>query len=367
MTLESTNITGREPRLSLSDGKRGQRRLSLRGLATVLNALPPEAVSLPVVAEALRSDAFYVRYSAAKMLARRGDRDARMIIQEALTSGSTPTRASAARHLYGFSWFSAEPLLRQALGDDDQRVRAAAISALSDLHELNAYRLMVEALRDETDDNVRMAAAIGLRDCQDSEAVPVLESALLAEDPDVRVKALEALGATEMPQAIPVVRTALDDPSPEVVYAATLSLVELAGEACLDEMSAIIGQAGDEMKRREVLRGFFNATCYLKLDVGTSKAVDNLLAALETALHDESPQIRMGATWPLGWMQHERADTILRTAYHAEQDSEVKAHILRIAISFARDVDETMRQDALVSQDIRVRETAERGQMPEYA
>src|SRR5688572_21741621 len=68
MSVETTNITGREPRLSLSHTKRGQRRLSLRGLATALNALPPEAVSLPVIAEALRSDAFYVRYSAAKML-----------------------------------------------------------------------------------------------------------------------------------------------------------------------------------------------------------------------------------------------------------------------------------------------------------
>jgi HEAT repeat protein len=367
MSVETTNITGREPRLSLSHTKRGQRRLSLRGLATALNALPPEAVSLPVIAEALRSDAFYVRYSAAKMLARRGDRDARMIIHEALTNGSAPTRASATRHLYGFSWFSAEPLLRQALGDSDQRVRAAAISALSDLRELNAFRLMVEALRDETDDNVRMAAAIGLRDCQDVEAVPVLESALGAEDPAVRVKTLEALGANGTPQAIPATRSALDDLDSEVVYAATLSLVELAGETCLDELSAIIGQPGDVMKRREVMRGLFNATCYLKLDVGTGKAADDLLEALESALHDESPEIRIGATWPLGWMQHTRADAILRTAYHGESDSEVKEHILRIAISFARDVDEAMQQDALNSPDVRVRETAERAQLPEYA
>src|SRR5512140_3007899 len=98
----TTVLTGREPRLSVSYGKSGQQRLSLRGLATMLNILPPHAIALEVTAEALRSEAFYVRYSAGQVLAKRADRDARLVLQYALNDKSAPTRASAARHLYAF-------------------------------------------------------------------------------------------------------------------------------------------------------------------------------------------------------------------------------------------------------------------------
>src|SRR5689334_20351084 len=135
------SITGREPRLSTSYGSHGERRLSLRRLATMLNALPPEAVSIEAAAEMLRNEEFFVRFNAAKMLGRRADRDARIVMQEVLNTGEAPSRASVARHLYGFSWFSAEPLIRQALKDTDHRVRECAIYALCDLRELNAYQL----------------------------------------------------------------------------------------------------------------------------------------------------------------------------------------------------------------------------------
>jgi HEAT repeat protein len=136
----------------------------------MLNVLPPEAISLTAAAEMLRNEEFYVRYNAAKMLSRRGDRDARLIMQDILTNGEPRSRATVARHLYGFSWFSAEPLIKQALKDADPRVREGAIYSLCDLRELNAYQLMVECLQNEEDD-VRAAAAWGLRDCQDPAAV----------------------------------------------------------------------------------------------------------------------------------------------------------------------------------------------------
>src|SRR5690349_12537663 len=228
MTVE-TKITGREPRLAINNTKQGKRRLSLRHLATMLNVLPPEAISLDAAAEMLRNEEFFVRYNAAKMLSRRGDREARLIMQEVLTNGEPRPRATVARHLYGFSWFSAEPLIKIALKDKDARVREGAIYALCDLREMNAYQLMVDVLKNE-EDNVREAAAWGLRDCQDSAAVPVLKVVMEAKDPDVRIKALEALGQNDTPEAMPIVRQAMNDPEPDVKYAATLSLLELAGE-----------------------------------------------------------------------------------------------------------------------------------------
>src|SRR5262245_13580282 len=136
----TTKITGREPVLSTSSTGQGKRRLSLRHLATMLNVLPPEAISLEAATEMLKNENYFVRYNAAKMLSRRGDREARMIMQEALTKGEARTRATVARHLYGFSWFSAEPLVKLALQDTDSRVREGAMYSLCDWRDLNAYQ-----------------------------------------------------------------------------------------------------------------------------------------------------------------------------------------------------------------------------------
>ncbi len=368
--MPKSQITGREPRLASGYTRKGERRLSLRRFATMLNMLPPEAVSLDALAAAVANEEFFVRFNAAKMLSRRGDRDARLIMQDVLTKGDVPSRASVARHLYGFSWFSAEALIRQALKDEDYRVREAAIYALCDLRELNAYQLMAEFLKHEHDD-VRAAAAWGLRDCQDSAAVPVLEVVLQAKDPEVRIKALEALGANDTPEAMPVVRNAMNDPDPEVKYAATLSLLELAGERWLQELSGIIGRTSG-VTLQQVLRGFFHATNYLKIDVGKTKAADLMIDALETALLDEMPEVRRAVIWPLAWMHHERTSLVLRKTYNLETVSDVKAEIVRIATSLMsditgatqaeREVANYILQDALKSSDPVVRGAAETAQ-----
>ena len=56
--MEEGQITGREPRLAAGYHKKGERRLSLRRLGTMLNMLPPEAVSLDALAEAVHSQEF---------------------------------------------------------------------------------------------------------------------------------------------------------------------------------------------------------------------------------------------------------------------------------------------------------------------
>lgn len=363
----TTTITGREPRLASGYVKKGERRLSLRRFGTMLNMLPPESVSIDALAVAVDSDEFFVRYNAAKMLGRRADRDARVVMEGALKNGETPTRASVARHLYGFSWYSAEPLIKLALQDDDYRVREAAIYALCDLREYNAYQLMVEVLENE-DDNVREAAAFGLRESQDSAAVPVLEVVLKAKDPDVRIKALEALGYNDTPEAMPVVREAINDPEPSVKYAAVLSLLELAGEGWLQELSGIIGRTSGETLH-QVLRGFFHATNYLKIEVGKSKAADMMIDSIESALLDDLPAVRQAAIWPLAWMRHERTPMILRKTYNLEQDENVKTEIVRITTSLMAsnsgatdaeiEVSEFILQDALKSDSDQIKEAAE--------
>ncbi len=354
-----TATTGHEPCLASGSEGRGERRLSLRRLGTMLNALPPEAISLEAAAVMLRSEDFYVRHGAGGLLARRGDRDARRILQEALADAHAPTRASAARHLYAFSWFAVEPLLRQALADPDHRVREAAIYALCDRRDRHAYRLAAEALRDEVDD-VRRAAAWRLRDHQDLAAIPVLEAALLADDPDVRAEALESLGTCNNPEALAVVRRAIDDdPDPYVKYAATLSLIELAGEACLADLADIL-RATDGTVCQHILRGLFQATNYLHIDLAASQAVETLLDALAKALRDPAPETRLAAVWPLAWMGHGRAPDILVDAYRRESDSGVKGEMLRITRALMSPAGEVILADALASEDQALREAAAR-------
>ena len=353
-----SQITGREPALATGAKQKGSRRLSLRRLGTLLNVLPPGSVSLDAVKEALSSDEFYVRYSAAKMLARRADRDSRLIIEETLKSGQPMSRASVARHLYGFSWFSAKPMIETALKDTDARVREGAVYALCDLQDLNAYQMLVAVLKNE-EDSVREAAAYGLRDTQDPAAIPVLEEVLNAKDPDVRIKALEALGTNDNPEAIPIVRECIKDPEPDVKYAAALSLLELSGESWLAELSGVIGRnTGETLK--QILRAFFHATNYLKIDVAKSSSAELMLDALESALLDESAGVRMAAIWPLAWMRHEGTSAILRKTYRIELDPEVKAHIVRVSAGLMSKASEDILQDALQSTEPEVKSTAEK-------
>ncbi|MCI0396298.1 MAG: HEAT repeat domain-containing protein [Chloroflexi bacterium] len=327
------HTTGREPRLSTNTVLAGKRRLSLRRLGTVLNALPPEAISLEAAAELLRSDDFYVRYSTAELLSKRGDREARLLLQALLAGESPPVRASVTRHLYYFSWYVAEPLLRQALGDADHRVRESAVYALCNRQDLDALRLLAEALSGETDE-VLMAAAWGLVGCRDTAAVPALELALQAADPQVRVKALEALGSNGTLQAAATVRRTLQqDPDLDVIYAATLSLVELAGESCLPEVAAAIA-ASHGPARRQLLRGLFHATNYRHLDVAQATGLAQLLDALARALADEAPETRLAAVYPLAWMGGERAAALVRAAYEQESDPALKEQIAHVAASF---------------------------------
>lgn len=339
-------LSGREPVLLDGDAARGLQRLSLRRLGAMLNVLPPEAITLEAAASMLHSDEFYVRYNAARAMSRRADRAARQVMQAALGSGRAPTRASVARYLYGFTWFAGSPLIHQALADPDLRVREGAIYALCDWRDDNAYALAANVLRRAAGtpggDTLCAAAAWALRERSEEAAVPVLEAALLAARPEVRTQVLEALGANATPPALPIVRrTITADPDEGVQYAAALSLVELLGEGCPDDICALLaGTSGPT--RRAVLRAFFHATNYLHIDLAGSPTALRLIDALRLALTDAQPAVRIAAIWPLAWLQHPDAAGTLAEAYQTESDQTVRAEMVRIATALASPAAEHM-------------------------
>ncbi len=352
--------TGREPRLSLNTPhKNGFWQLSPRRLATLLNIITPESASLPALAAALTHDDFYVRSNAAKLLARRADRDARVIMEQVLENGQAPARASAARHLYGFTWFAAEPLFKKAMQDADWRVREGAVYALCQMRTYEAYQFLLAALENEPHDEVRGATAWALRDQHDPLAVKALTVALQASDPEIRARVLETLSTTEMKEAIPVVREALlTDSDTDVIYNAALSYVELAEEACFADFAEIL-MSIDGQRLQYALRGFFQATNYLHLDLAAHPMAEKLMAAFERAVWHPDAAIRKQAIWPLAWSQHPRASEIVSAVFACEANSEVKAYHLRVVVSLMMPESEALLQDALRSDDVFVHSAAE--------
>ncbi len=331
-------------------------RLSLKGLASMLNLLPPDQISVEAYAAALRSDDCMVRFNAADNLSRRADRDARLAFEDVLQTGTPHQRASAAGHLYRFSWFAAEPLYRRALADDDPRVREAAVFALCKMRLPEAYALVTEILSTGSD-ALRLSAVWGLYSRPDPAAVPVLQVALNAENPEIRELALEVLGATETPNAIPVVKTALRDPHADVQYAATLSWLELAREACFAELAELIkNTSGNE--RRAILRGFFHASNYMGIETGSAPAAGSLIHALDTALGDSLPETRLAAFLPLCWIRHPEAESALLEGFQREPNSDVKSHMLTAARHYMSPLAEKLISEARQSPDPLIRQTA---------
>lgn len=348
-------LTGSEPTLVKREA--AGFRLSLKGLASMLNLLPPDQISVEALAAALRSDECMVRFNAADVLSRRADRDARLAFEDILQSGTPHQRASAAGHLYRFSWFAAEPLYRLALNDSDQRVCEAAVFALCKMRLPEAYALVMEILQNGSD-ALRLSAVWGMYSRPDPAAIPVLAVALRAQNYEIRELALEVLGATETPEAIPVVKSALCDPQPEVQYAATLSWIELAREACFAELADLIERTCG-WERRWILRGLFHATNYMGIETGSAPEAVTLIHALDSALGDALPEARLAAFMPLAWTRHLQAEAALLTGFRREPNSDVKAHMLTAAVHLMSPLARTLLEEARDSADPLLRQTTE--------
>jgi HEAT repeat protein len=181
---------------------------------------------------------------------------------------------------------------------------------------------------------------------------------LQVQNPEIRALTLEVLGATESPDAIPIVKSVLDDSIPEVQYAATLSWVELAQEACFAELSELIKRTHG-WSRRWILRGFFHATNYMKIESGSSPDAVILIQALEAALSDDLPEARLSAFLPLAWIRHPLAEDILLAGFRNETDGDTKAHMLAAAVHLMSPMANLLLEEAMQSQEPLVRQTAE--------
>ena len=204
-----------------------------------------------------------------------------------------------------------------------------------------------------------MAALWGLSNHPDSSSIPLLAISLRAQDPKIRAESLELLGMTASPEAIPLVRQAiLGDLSADVRYEAALSLVELDGEKSFSLLAGLIENLYS-WERLWVIRGFFHASNYLRLDITASPSAAAVTGALEKALQDDLPETRKAAAMMLSWLHSPQANHILSEAYTQEQNSLVKADILVYAENLFSPAGEALLLEALTSQDPIVQKTAQ--------
>ena len=155
---------------------------------------------------------------------RQVDMTAARIAKALLQDSDSNVRAAAADILAESGDPSAAPALRKALADDSAPVRARAIEALAALGDRAAVAALIAAL-DDGAEAVRAAAAAALGRLGDPAAIGPLAKALGRPDWHLRRAAAEALGSFADPRAAEALTKALaEDPHWAVRAAAATAL-----------------------------------------------------------------------------------------------------------------------------------------------
>jgi HEAT repeat protein len=174
---------------ALADADAGVRLAAVRGLVT--------ARAAAALSDAARSPDREVRVAALEVLGAVGGDAARAALEAALDDGSERVRLAAARGLAPSGaakpMSGAADLLLRALRDPARDVRDAAVAALSAAWAERPARELVPSLRDETDAELRFAAAAALarqaETPRGAEAQRVLDEAVQGGGPMARLAA----------------------------------------------------------------------------------------------------------------------------------------------------------------------------------
>ncbi|MEP6574086.1 MAG: M56 family metallopeptidase [Gemmatimonadota bacterium] len=197
-------------------------------------------------------------------------------------------------------------------GSPLERERAAWL--LGQLRSDRGVLPLVDHLHD-SEPTVRSVAAWALGSIGSGSAREPLIGALRDPSPHVREMAVLALGALGDPRAIPSLALMTRDPEASVRSVTTCALGFIGGEAAARVLAEMLANETDAHTR--------------------SMAAGNLggvpseagLAALLTALHDSSAEIRRSATYSLGRLADVRAVEALGQALRTDDEVEVRQGI----------------------------------------
>jgi HEAT repeat protein len=175
---------------------------------------------------ALQDSSEHVRAAAAQALAKLEERAPKVDLILAIGDRSWKVRASVVHALGELgSETPIETLINALKEDDEPAVRMAAVSALGRLKRPELLEHLLAALQDD-DPFVRLAAVQSLGKQEKDIPIKLLIQALKDEDEDVRLAVLEVLGSLGEQVPIGAVITALEDENEDVRLAALSILRE---------------------------------------------------------------------------------------------------------------------------------------------
>lgn len=204
----------------------------------------------------------------------------------------------------------------EAVTDGTPAAVGAVLAALGDKgsrsDDPRAVAALVRLLREDSDAEVRRAAANALGELEAEEAVPALADALRKDaSADVRHTAAWALGQIESAAAVPALVAALGDSSRDVRETATWALGQIEDSSAVPALVRVL--RGNEI---EVAR----KAAWALGQIEDPAAVDGLVAALSSS----DAELRQTAAWALGQIEDGRAAPGL-VKLMKDSNSEVRA------------------------------------------
>jgi HEAT repeat protein len=238
------------------------------------------------------------------------------------TDPETELRLYALNALVGMGADEAWPLLRKVMANsDDPVLRRRAIMVLGQVDHPEAFEMLVELARSDTDLEVRREAVFWLSQSSghSDEAAQVLaEIALAPGDEELRQRAVFALAQTDSARAQETLRrVALDTSMSSEIRGAALMWISQSDEPALDFLRQVIASDPDlEMRKRALF--------------GVSQIEDEEAARylLELARTDDDPEIRKAAVFFLVQRDDVASVDLLVELFDQETDPEIRQAVL---------------------------------------
>jgi len=288
--------------------------------------------ALELIKQLSQSDDYFERQKAAWALVKIGDSSVD-VVAEALEKGEFSDLRYKSAWILGKIGCprAVEPLSRALLSDPDHVVREWCAAALEAVGSQEGAPALVLAMKRDSSKDVRLRAAVALRNLKASKA---LQELLSYSDPEIRGLAVTGLAKIGHRDCLNEVARLLQDEDAEVRRRSAAYMAEFACDEALKSLERAL-QDSEPMVQIEALKALGRIkgekACDVALralqdedsqvrytavtalgEIGQCKAVDTLV---EIMFGQDEEEIRAWAAWSLGEIGDVRAVEHLRKAY----------------------------------------------------
>lgn len=310
-------------RLARDDPDPDVRRLIAGGLAG-----ESSSASVETLLHMLEDTDVMVLISASEALARTGSARCLARLTENLRSARPDVQWAAALALGRQGCVEAVPILAQALTGKNINRRLLAVATLASIRHTAALQVLIRALREDPDEDVRASAVAALASQDRGQALPLLASAVFDLNTHVACTAVGAMGSMINQQVDQVILAALEDESrPDVRLSAALALASLNDVRCLPVLLDHLQKDNVPAVVARVLQGQREASVVQPLlTVWPSLAAQDFVTVYDTVLNIASwLRVAAGDDW-LEWRAR-IVNAAARTARLSESELEATAGV----------------------------------------